>query len=76
MLASLLFPYDDDAGSLIDGWLAELEREVFAFPASEHDDQVDVLAYAAIVAGQGSKPKPGLEGLAGFGVRVSPNRPG
>jgi hypothetical protein len=27
MLASLLFPYDDDAGSLIDTWLAELERE-------------------------------------------------
>ncbi len=25
MLASLLFPYDDDAGSLIDGWLDELE---------------------------------------------------
>lgn len=27
MLASLLFPYDDDAPGLIDGWLAELERE-------------------------------------------------
>ena len=27
MLASLLFPYDDDAPSLIDGWLAELQRE-------------------------------------------------
>lgn len=27
MLASLLFPYDDDAPKLIDGWLAELERE-------------------------------------------------
>lgn len=27
MLASLLFPYDDDAPSLIDGWLGELERE-------------------------------------------------
>jgi hypothetical protein len=27
MLASLLFPYDDDAPELIDGWLAELERE-------------------------------------------------
>ena len=25
MLASLLFPYDEDAGSLIDGWLDELE---------------------------------------------------
>ncbi|MCJ2132209.1 hypothetical protein [Methylobacterium sp. E-045] len=25
MLASLLYPYDDDAPSLIDGWLAELE---------------------------------------------------
>lgn len=27
MLASLLFPFDDDAPRLIDGWLAELERE-------------------------------------------------
>lgn len=27
MLASLLYPYDDDAPQLIDGWLAELERE-------------------------------------------------
>ncbi len=27
MLASLLFPYDDDAPSMIDGWLHELEKE-------------------------------------------------
>jgi hypothetical protein len=27
MLASLLFPYDDDAPALIDGWLGELEQE-------------------------------------------------
>ena len=27
MLASALFPYDDDAPHQIDGWLAELERE-------------------------------------------------
>jgi hypothetical protein len=27
MLASLLYPYDDDAPGLIDGWLDELERE-------------------------------------------------
>jgi hypothetical protein len=27
MLASLLFPYDDDAADLIDGWLEELRRE-------------------------------------------------
>ncbi|PRE27552.1 hypothetical protein L0Z36_05420 [Burkholderia multivorans] len=27
MLASLLFPYDDDAQSLIEGWLGELEQE-------------------------------------------------
>jgi hypothetical protein len=27
MLASLLYPYDDDARDLIDGWLDELERE-------------------------------------------------
>lgn len=57
-------------------WLGELEREVFAFPASEHDDQVDVLAYAAVVAGERGKPRPDLSGLSGFGVRVSPNRSG
>jgi hypothetical protein len=27
MLASLLYPYDEDAPELIDGWLAELDRE-------------------------------------------------
>ena len=27
MLASLLYPYDDDARDLIEGWLTELERE-------------------------------------------------
>lgn len=27
MLASLLYPYDDDAPKKIDGWMAELERE-------------------------------------------------
>src|ERR1700733_14301805 len=27
MLASLLYPYDDDAPSLIDGWLNELEKK-------------------------------------------------
>lgn len=27
MLASLLYPYDDDAPGLIEGWLSELERE-------------------------------------------------
>ena len=27
MLASLLYPYDEDAGKRIDGWLSELERE-------------------------------------------------
>jgi len=27
MLASLLFPYDSDAPDLIDGWMAELDRE-------------------------------------------------
>jgi len=27
MLASLLYPYDDDAPGLIEGWLGELERE-------------------------------------------------
>lgn len=27
MLASLLYPYDNDAAELIDGWLEELERE-------------------------------------------------
>ena len=27
MLASLLYPYDDDAGALIEGWMRELESE-------------------------------------------------
>ena len=27
MLASLLYPYDEDAGKRIDGWLEELESE-------------------------------------------------
>ena len=27
VLRSLLYPFDDDAGDLIDGWMAELERE-------------------------------------------------
>jgi hypothetical protein len=27
MLASLLFPYDEDAGKRLDGWMRELERE-------------------------------------------------
>ena len=26
-------------------WYANLERELLQFPASEHDDQVDALAY-------------------------------
>ena len=29
LLASLLYPYDDDAGGLIDGWLSELESGGF-----------------------------------------------
>jgi hypothetical protein len=28
-------------------WLQDFETEQLAFPASEHDDQVDALAYAA-----------------------------
>lgn len=28
-------------------WLADLEAEMLAFPAGEHDDQVDTIAYAA-----------------------------
>ncbi len=28
-------------------WLHDFERELLAFPAAEHDDQVDALAYAA-----------------------------
>jgi predicted phage terminase large subunit-like protein len=28
-------------------WLSDFESELLAFPAGEHDDQVDVLAYAA-----------------------------
>jgi len=39
------FPKDAD-------WLGELQRELWAFPASLHDDQVDALAYAANVMGR------------------------
>jgi predicted phage terminase large subunit-like protein len=28
-------------------WLADFESELLAFPAAEHDDQVDALAYGA-----------------------------
>lgn len=38
MLASGLFPYDDDAPSLIDGWLAELEREGCIFRYTVNGD--------------------------------------
>jgi predicted phage terminase large subunit-like protein len=31
-------------------WLAEFERELLAFPEGRHDDQVDVLAYAVVLA--------------------------
>lgn len=37
MLASLLYPYDDDAASLIAGWIAELEREQ-CVAVYEHDN--------------------------------------
>jgi len=36
-------------------WLPELERELLAFPVSQHDDQVDALAYAAAVMSQPAK---------------------
>lgn len=34
-------------------WLGELETELEAFPEGDHDDQVDVLAYAAQEAAEG-----------------------
>jgi predicted phage terminase large subunit-like protein len=37
-------------------WLGELERELLAFPNGRHDDQVDTLAYAALVSGQPREP--------------------
>jgi predicted phage terminase large subunit-like protein len=36
-------------------WLGELERELLAFPNSGHDDQVDALSYAAVLAGRPEK---------------------
>lgn len=39
MLASLLFPYDDDARKHIESWLAELEREQCICRYSVEDDQ-------------------------------------
>lgn len=43
MLASLLYPYDDDAPSLIDAWIGELEREhcVVRY-SSEGDTYIEV----------------------------------
>lgn len=38
MLASLLYPYDDDARELIDGWIDELEREG-CLDRYQHDGQ-------------------------------------
>jgi predicted phage terminase large subunit-like protein len=34
------------------GWLGDLLPELLTFPASPHDDQVDVLSYAALVQAQ------------------------
>lgn len=43
MLASLLFPYDDDAPKKIDGWLGELEREnCIALYRVDGDDYLEV----------------------------------
>jgi len=33
-------------------WMGELQRELLAFPNAAHDDQVDALAYAAVLVGQ------------------------
>jgi predicted phage terminase large subunit-like protein len=38
-------------------WLPDLQRELLAFPLSDHDDQVDALAYAAAVMSQPGKTK-------------------
>lgn len=54
-------------------WLPDLERELLSFPDSDHDDQVDALAYAARVVGQ--KPKAKVSARAFEGIsRRSPNR--
>lgn len=37
-------------------WLGDLEAELLAFPQGAHDDQVDALAYAALVAASWSGP--------------------
>ncbi|XZE18788.1 hypothetical protein SH449x_004093 [Pirellulaceae bacterium SH449] len=44
MLASLLFPYDDDAPSLIDGWLKELEEEkcIVRYVADDRASYVEI----------------------------------
>lgn len=38
-------------------WLHDFELELLSFPASEHDDQVDAIAYAARAVGDVAKPK-------------------
>lgn len=44
MLASLLYPYDDDAPSLIEGWLKELEEEkcIVRYVASDRASYVQI----------------------------------
>ena len=42
-------------------WLEELEHELLSFPNGRHDDQVDVLAYAALQISN-RKKRPSLDG--------------
>ena len=44
MLASLLYPYDEDSRSLFPGWLDELEREncVYRYKCSEGHDYLEI----------------------------------
>ncbi len=39
-------------------WVEDLEAELLTFPAARHDDQVDALAYAVHVAGEGRMSPP------------------
>jgi len=46
LLASLLYPYDDDAAGLIDGWLTELRPEGVVFSFNDYSRTVRLRSWA------------------------------
>jgi hypothetical protein len=69
LLASLLYPYDDDAPALIDGWLSELDREKqirrYVVDGSEYLEVVKWLEHQKIDRPSASRLPPYREGSLG-----------